>query len=675
VLSVSVTERGRLLASRLPFEHRHGNAAATVRERWPDVDAFVLVLATGAAVRILAPLLADKREDPAVVCLDDAGRFAVSLSGGHRDGEGGLVGGNGLARQVASLVGATPVVSTATDATGTCPLDALPGFVAEGDVAGVTRAMLDGRAPVVDNPLSWPLPSTLPVGSGPERVVITDRVVPGRRGLSVLRPPTLVAGIGTSTGAPPDEVLGLLSDSLAEAGLDARCLSAVATIDRRAEEPALWSVSRFVESGRRGARFRRHMEPASSAESPEEVRHGVVDRNTPAAVPRLVESARPDPPRDAHFRRNVEPPPAAQPPSTLTADLDDRRGADSVPPAVESLGRSAAFRRKVEPDKSAERPAAPPSELGGCLRLFPAETLRSVRVPTPSEAVRSAVGTPSVAEAAALLAAGPGADLVVTKRTSAHAAVAVARRRQPRGYLAIVGLGPGDARHRTPAAAAAVRHAEIVIGYGPYVDQCSDLIGPHQSIVRSPIGDEQDRACRAVHAAIGGRAVALVCSGDAGVYAMASIALELASGPACAFDLEVVPGITAATAAAAALGAPLGHDHAAISLSDLLTPWPTIESRLRAVAAADLVVSLYNPRSQGRPWQLDAARRILLAHRSPTTPVGVATNVGRAQQRVGLTTLGELDPDVVGMTTCVVVGSSATRVVEGRMVTPRGYHA
>jgi cobalt-precorrin 5A hydrolase/precorrin-3B C17-methyltransferase len=149
--------------------------------------------------------------------------------------------------------------------------------------------------------------------------------------------------------------------------------------------------------------------------------------------------------------------------------------------------------------------------------------------------------------------------------------------------------------------------------------------------------------------------------------------LELAPGPASAFDLEVVPGITAATAAAAVLGAPLGHDHAAISLSDLLTPWPTIESRLHAVAAANLVVSLYNPRSHARPWQLDAARRILLAHRSGGTPVGVATDVCRAGQRVHVTTLDDLDTSEVGMTTCVVVGSSATRLVGGRMVTPRGY--
>jgi cobalt-precorrin 5A hydrolase/precorrin-3B C17-methyltransferase len=341
-------------------------------------------------------------------------------------------------------------------------------------------------------------------------------------------------------------------------------------------------------------------------------------------------------------------------------------------------------RRAEEPavravSRITESPGRAVGDDSSRLRLFPAEALQRVRVPSPSATVFTAVGTPSVAEAAALLAAGSEAELVVTKRKSPHAVVAVARRRLPRGQLAVVGLGPGSARHRTPEADAAVRHSELIIGYAPYLDQCADLIGPHHAVVRSPIGDEVERAAKAVDEAMAGRRVALVCSGDAGVYAMASIALELAgagtNGDAggFSFDVDVVPGITAATAAAAALGAPLGHDHAAISLSDLLTPWPTIESRIRAVAAADLVVSLYNPRSQGRPWQLDAARRILLAHRSAATPVGVATDVSRAGQRVDLTTLGELDPGEVGMTTCVVVGSSATRVVAGRMVTPRGY--
>ena len=228
--------------------------------------------------------------------------------------------------------------------------------------------------------------------------------------------------------------------------------------------------------------------------------------------------------------------------------------------------------------------------------------------------------------------------------------------------------------HRTPAAERAVRRADVVIGYSPYVRQCADLLGPSQEVVHSPIGDEVVRAKQALTDAEAGRRVAVVCSGDAGVYGMASIVLELADA-AIDVDVELVPGVTAALAAAAALGAPLGHDHVSISLSDLLTPWATIEQRLRAAADGDFVVCLYNPRSMGRSWQLAAARDILLARRAPATPVGVVTDAARPRQQVTLTTLAELDVELVGMTTCVIVGSSTTRVSGGRMVTPRGYRS
>lgn len=548
VLAVSVTGAGRAAASKLPYEHRHGPVASTIRERWTDVDAFVVFAATGIAVRVVGPLLADKRADPAVVCVDEAGRYAVALCGGHAGGA------NALARQVASLLGAEAVVTTATDAMVTPALDLLPGFVAEGDLAGVTRGILDGEGPLVENALpGWPLPLSLPSGGGPHRVLVSDGIVAAEDGLVVLRPPSLVAGVGTSTGAPPEQVGELVASTLATHGLSSASLACVATIDRRATEPAVVALRQPVRS-------------------------------------------------------------------------------------------------------------------------YTAEQLAAVHVPTPSNAVEAAVGTPSVAEAAALLAAGPGAVLVVAKQKNAVATVAVARRRCPAGRLSVVGLGPGGAAHRTPAAAAAVRSAELVIGYGPYVEQCGDLLSAAQEVVRSPIGAEVDRARRSLLAAASGRSVAVVCSGDAGVYAMASIVLEEAGSVAPEVEVTVVPGVTAALAAAAALGAPLGHDHVAISLSDLLTPWAAIEGRLRAAAGADLVVSLYNPRSKGRTWQLEAARDLLLAGRPATTPVGIVTDAGREGEQVTLTTLGRLDPELVGMTTCVVVGSSTTRVVAGRMVTPRGYN-
>ncbi|MDH4148516.1 MAG: precorrin-3B C(17)-methyltransferase, partial [Acidimicrobiia bacterium] len=310
--------------------------------------------------------------------------------------------------------------------------------------------------------------------------------------------------------------------------------------------------------------------------------------------------------------------------------------------------------------------------LGLPLVTFPAGVLAAIEVPNPSAVVEAAVGTPSVAEAAALAAAGPGAELVVPKRRSAQATVAVARRVGPAGHLAVVGLGPGGAAHRTPAASTAIRHATHVVGYDLYLDLCRDLLSPHQEVVASPIGAEADRCQRALELAAEGGRVALVCSGDPGVFAMASLALELAPGAGNP-PVEIVPGVTASLAAAAVLGAPLGHDHASISLSDLLTPWPVIERRVRAVAEADLVCALYNPRSQRRTHQLVDALAILAAHRPPDCPVGIVSQAGRADERVVLDTLATVDPEAVDMLSIVIVGASGTTVINGRMVTPRGY--
>ncbi|WP_239334655.1 precorrin-3B C(17)-methyltransferase, partial [Frankia sp. CiP3] len=316
---------------------------------------------------------------------------------------------------------------------------------------------------------------------------------------------------------------------------------------------------------------------------------------------------------------------------------------------------------------------------GWPLLFHPAAALATVDVPNPSDVVRAAVGTPSVAEAASLLGAdslpAASAELVVPKRASAHATVAVARHR-PRGRLTIIGLGPGDRDLLTPYAARALARASVIVGLDQYVDSVSDLIRPGARVLASGLGAEEARAAMAVTQARAGHAVALIGSGDAGVYAMGSPALEQADG---SFDVVGVPGVTAALSAAALLGAPLGHDHAMISLSDLHTPWDMIERRVTAAAQADLVVAFYNPRSRTRTWQLPRALDLLAAHRPPSTPVGIVTDAFRPGQRVTVTTIAELADaansklDLVGMTTTVVVGSTQTRVVAGRVVTPRGY--
>jgi cobalt-precorrin 5A hydrolase/precorrin-3B C17-methyltransferase len=179
-----------------------------------------------------------------------------------------------------------------------------------------------------------------------------------------------------------------------------------------------------------------------------------------------------------------------------------------------------------------------------------------------------------------------------------------------------------------------------------------------------------ERAELALAEARAGSSVALVSSGDVGIYAMASPALELAGEDV---DVVVIPGVTAAQAAASMLGSPLGHDHCSVSLSDLLTPWSVIQDRVRAAAEGDFVVSLYNPRSKGRDWQLGKAKEILLDHRPPDTPVGIVKDAYRPTQRVILTDLASLRPEDADMLTIILVGSSQTRVVAGRMVTPRGY--
>ena len=505
---------------------------------WAECDALVVFLATGATVRLLAPLLQDKATDPGVVCVDEAQRFAVALLGGH----GG--GANDLAQEVADALGAEAVITTATDAVGLPGLDTW-SWPVEGDIAKVSRALLD-RVDVrlVMDP-TWPIPP-LPVSTEGDIVLaVTDRVTDAD---VVLRPPSLVLGIGASRGVSIEELDELVTTTLTQQGLSPRSVSLVATVDAKGDEAAI----------------------------------------------------------------------------------------------LEMCHRT-----------------------GWSLVTHDAAALAEVDVPNPSRHPLEAIGTPSVAEAAAML----HGDLVVPKTKSAMATVAVSRIR-PRGRLSIVGIGPGARDLLTPRAVEALRSSSVWVGLDQYVEQVRDLARPGTRFVETGLGREQERAHSAVAEAARGHAVALLGSGDAQVYAMASPALEVAGDD---IDVDVVPGITAALAASALLGAPLGHDHASISLSDLHTPWPAIEARVRAVAEGDLVVSFYNPRSRDRDWQLPKALAILAEHRPSTTPVGVVTHASREGQTVHLTSLADLDVELVGMYSLVTVGSSQSTVVVDRFVTPRGY--
>jgi cobalt-precorrin 5A hydrolase / precorrin-3B C17-methyltransferase len=580
---VAVTRAGKRLAQRiadaLPTRATVidlPTAAEGLKAGFARYDAVVAVMAAGAVVRILASLIAagDKTADPAIVVIDEAGRFVIPILGGH------AAGANGLADQLADLLGAEAVITTATDVAGLPGLDDL-GWPVSGDVSGVSRAMLDGEKVTLASAHRWPLPAlgeNVVEDLGGEitldhpTLLISDLATQtGGHSAVVLRPPSLVVGMGASRGVSTDEARRLLDEALREAGLAIESVVAIATAQIKGDEQALIDLAR---------------------------------------------------------------------------------------------------------------------QLGVALVTHSAAALGQVAVPNPSEVVRAAVGVPSVSEAAALLGARPcldrpgqiGADgsgltaqltaeLVVTKTASAMATVAIARHR-PRGRLALVGLGPGSRDLLTAAARKELRRASVIVGLDQYVDQIRDLLRPGTEILSSGLGQEEERAHTAVARARDGFAVALVGSGDAGVYAMASPALEVADE---SIDVVAVPGVTAALAAAAVLGAPLGHDHCYLSLSDLHTPWPVIERRVRAAARGDFVLLCYNPRSAKRDWQLGRALELLAEHRPPTTPIGVVRNASRPDQSAILTTIADFDPAVVDMYSLVVIGSSQTRIVGGRMVTPRGY--
>jgi len=325
------------------------------------------------------------------------------------------------------------------------------------------------------------------------------------------------------------------------------------------------------------------------------------------------------------------------------------------------------------------------------LRLFSADELAQerYRLKQPSDYVEGTVGTPSVAEAAALKA-GP---LVVDKLKSARATCAIGRAPRPievetfgrrPGTLHLVGIGPGEAPQRTASAVAALEDSTDWVGYGLYLDLAADL-RRGQTEHRYELGEEEPRVRHALELAAQGRVVSLICSGDAQIYAMAALAYELldaegdraVSAVAQRVNIATHPGISAFQAASAAAGALIGHDFCCISLSDLLTPREAILKRLEGAAIADFVTALYNPRSQRRTDLIEEAKRLFLEHRPPDTPVVIGSNLGRPSQRVRVVTLEAFDPREIDMLTIVLFGASTSKAFmrgDGlKAYTPRGY--
>ncbi|MCR9214502.1 MAG: precorrin-3B C(17)-methyltransferase [Proteobacteria bacterium] len=313
------------------------------------------------------------------------------------------------------------------------------------------------------------------------------------------------------------------------------------------------------------------------------------------------------------------------------------------------------------------------------------------RLETPSDIVFRETGCHGVSEGAALAAVGPDGTLVVPKQKSDRATCAIALSPErlsnkeigtPQGKLSVIGIGPGQDPWRTPEASKLINDATDLVAYGLYLDLLGDSI--HGKTRHDfGLGEEETRVRAALDLAAQGKNVALISSGDIGIYAMATLVFELIEYETRPdwnrLDIQVTPGISALQAAAARAGAPLGHDFCTISLSDLLTPWEVIQSRIEAAAKGDFVISFYNPVSMKRRTQLQTAKEILLRHRPENTPVIIARNLGREDEQVTIVDLVDLDPGKIDMLTLVMVGSSETRRTETNagaknwVYTPRGY--
>lgn len=529
------------------------------------------VCASGILIRAVAPLLGDKRGEPPVVSVSDDGAVVVPLLGGHR-------GANRLAREIADKLGATAAVTTAGDVAMGVALDEPPaGYrLANPEAAkGVMAALLGGASVRVEGENLFDL---IRAADGAVSITVTE--APGEPGDKALvyHPQRHVLGVGCARGADEAELWASVQAVLAKAGIAEGAIAAVATLDLKADEPAVNGVARRL------------------------------------GVPLRVYTA---------------------------AELE------------------------------AETP----------------------RLANPSDVVFAEVGCHGVSEAAALVTVGADGALVVEKVKTPNTTCAVARASEvltsfpgrARGRLSVVGIGPGQSSWRTPEVSRLVAEAEELVGYGLYIDLLGPLaVGKTRSDF--PLGGEEDRCRYALERAGEGKNVALVCSGDAGIYAMGALVFELldrapeAKGVTdAARRVEVVcsPGVSALQGAAARAGAPLGHDFCTISLSDLLTPRDDILRRLKAAAEGDFVIAFYNPVSKTRRTLLAEARDILLKHRPADTPVMLASNLGRPEENVRYRRLDELQVDEVDMLTVVLVGSSNSRLAqlgEGpRMFTPRGY--
>ena len=573
---------------------------------WYQAQGLVFCLTIGAVVRLISPLLKDKKNDPAVIVISPEFDYVISLTGGHKGK------GDKLTELIAYQLNAQPIITSASFALNLPPIDTFGEIFGwqkgEGDWTKVSSNITRGKTTLVRQTagLTW-WKTRLPDG---HPFVFSDQVnLPqSRREISLvyigveknicIDPPQLPFKTGEKNQDPDLPVI-------------------------RWHPRVLW-----VGIG--------------------------CERYTSFT---LIESA-------------------------LTEVLTKYNLASE---SIASLVTIDIKRDEVGILQLAEKYNLP-------LQTYSAEELKDIEVPNPSVMVKKEVGTASVAEACAIKGASftdfedNQANLIISKQIikshEAKGAVTIAIAQSSleynpqQGQLYLIGTGPGSIEYLTNTALTALREADLIIGYGLYIDLVKSLLRPEQIIEPYAITQEKQRAERAIALSQWGLKVAVISSGDCGIYGMAGLVLEILAkhnwdgkNP----SVEVFSGITALQSLAAKVGSPLMHDFCAISLSDLLTPWEVIEKRIVAAASADFVTAIYNPRSKTRQKQIAKLQEIFLQNRNPNTLVAIARSLGREDEQIILTTLEEMLNHPIDMLTTVLIGNSSTMRYKDLLITPRGY--
>ena len=571
-----ITEKAHSLAGDIAYLYAGAKAVKFSPEllpaMWHQYSGLVFIMASGIVVRAIAPLIKDRRSDPAIVVVDENSEFVISLLSGH------LGGANDLAREIASLLGARPIITMSAEKDNLPSIDLwaaekslvvedwtqLPKIAARLESDGALRVYSEDEIELPGVFLREADPANADIlVTKYHRLKFSED--DGRTRL-YLRPSQLVVGIGCNSGVTEEEIEEAVCRIFLENNISNLSICLIATIDKKANEPGL-----------------------------------------------------------------------------------------------------AGFARKC----------------GVEISSFQSVEINRVKGIERSESVFQATGAYAVAAPAAMLAADTD-RLVIPKTKYGNVTVAVAQKKErTSGKLYVVGIGPGGNMHITQRARAAIKESDVVIGYETYLNLLSDLITVKE-IITTGMTQENERCKKAIELARAGKTVSLISGGDPGVYAMAGLVYEMLSSSASSrvsllsqaddnLVIEIIPGISALNAAAARLGAPIMHDFVAISLSDRLTPWETIEKRLDAAAMADFVIVLYNPAGEGKNDQFSRAIDIINKYKKPETPVGVVKGAMRPGEDIIITDLGKVGSFEIDMQTTVIVGNSGTFVWNGRMITPRGY--